>query len=87
MRVAFLAVFVYLVVSFALQSIDVLRLAGQASELERTVESLRQTNEVTRERIEYARTDVFIEQVAREELGLVGPKEIPYAPGSDLPGP
>lgn len=87
MRVAFVIVFVYLIVSFVLQSVDVLRLAGQASALEEELETLRRSNQVLQERIEYAKTDEYIEQVARERLGLVGPHEIPYAPGGDSTGP
>lgn len=87
MRVAFVIVFVYLIVSFVLQSVDVLRLAGQASALEEELETLRRSNQVLQERIEYAKTDEYIEQVARERLGLVGPNEIPYARGGDSTGP
>jgi len=70
-----------------LQSVDLLRLAGQVGDLERRVEAIRFQNELLREQIDFAKTDAYIEQVAREELGLVRPNEVLYAPSSQGSGP
>lgn len=80
-RVAFAVVFVYLFVGFCLQQIEVMKLARQVGDLEAQAASLEAENARLAEEIEYAKSDAYIEQVAREELGLVWPNEIPYAPG------
>lgn len=77
----FVVIFVYLAVSFVLQEFTVLGLVEQVRSLERQASELEAANAELKEEIQYARTDAYIEQVAREELGLVWPNEIPYAPG------
>jgi len=83
-RAAFLIVFAYLIVSFMLQEIEVLRLARQVRQLEAEAAELTAANQKLAEEIKYAQTPEFIERMAREELGLVWPNEIPYAPGAEV---
>lgn len=85
-RVAFLVVFAYLIVGFALQEIEVLGLTRQVRELEAEAAGLATENARLVEEIKYVQTDTYIEQVAREELGLIWPNEIPYAPGGRTTG-
>jgi len=47
--------------------------------LEDQVTALRAENQRLAQEIEFTKTDEYIKQVAREELGLVWPDEIPYA--------
>ncbi len=84
-RVAFFVVFVYLFVSFCLQEVEVFRLARQVRQLENQAAALEAENASLVKEIEYTRSDAYIEQVAREELGLVWPNEIPYVPGRRIP--
>jgi len=49
--------------------------------LEDQVTALRAENQRLAQEIEFTKTDEYIKQVAREELGLVWPDEIPYAHG------
>lgn len=81
-RLIFVGVFIYLVVGFGLQELEVLRLANQVRALEERVVELREANDRLRQEIEYAKTDAYIIEVAREQLGLVWPNEIPYASGT-----
>lgn len=80
-RLAFFVLFAYFLASICLQQIEVLSMAREVRLLEARVAELRRANDRLQEEIEYAQTDAFIEQVAREQLGLIGPNEVPYAPG------
>ena len=57
-------------------------MARQVRILEAKAAEIERVNDLLREEIDYARTDTYIEQVAREQLGLIGPNEVPYAPGA-----
>jgi cell division protein DivIC len=80
-RIAFFALFIYLFASFCLQQIEVLSLMRQVRALENRAAEISRANDLLREEIDFARSDAYIEQVAREQLGLIWPNEIPYAPG------
>ncbi|HCJ10696.1 MAG TPA: hypothetical protein DHW14_05985 [Clostridiales bacterium] len=80
-RLVFTLVFIYLIVGFAFQQVVVFRLADQVRELERRAEEIREFNEQLRARIDHAKTDEYIIEVAREKLGLVWPNEVPYTTG------
>jgi len=80
-RVAFIIVFIYLIVSLVLQQFELFGLQARVRELEHQVEALQAANQELREQIDYAQTDAYIEQVARERLGLVHPGEVLYTPG------
>jgi len=85
---AFIIVFIYLAASLVIQQFELLGLQTRVRELERQVENLQAANQELQEQIEYARTDAYIEQVARERLGLVRPNEVLYTTGEDSqPGP
>ncbi len=86
-RVAFMIVFAYLLASFVFQEFDVWSLARQVRQLEDQAALLETENERLTEEIKYAQTPEYIERIAREELGLVWPNEIPYAPGRWVPHP
>ncbi|MCL6581456.1 MAG: septum formation initiator family protein [Firmicutes bacterium] len=79
-RLAFLVIIAYLVFGFVAQEMKVMALARQVRELERQAESIRVENERLKREIEFAKSDEYIIRVAREELGLVWPNEVPYAP-------
>jgi cell division protein FtsB len=81
-RLAFWVVFAYLIVGFVLQEIEVLGLVRQVRALEAEAADLSTENARLLKEIEYAQTDAYVEQVAREELGLIWLNEIPYSPGS-----
>jgi cell division protein FtsB len=83
-RVAFLVVFVYLIAGLCFQIVEVLQMRRLVLGLEDQVAALRAENQRLAQDIEFARTDEYIKQVAREELGLVWPDEIPYARGVRL---
>ncbi len=80
-KLIFAVVFVYLFASFCVQEVNVLSLAAQVRDLEHQTERLEAENARLLDDINFARTDAYIERVAREELGLVWPNEIPYASG------
>lgn len=84
-RVAFMIVFAYLFASFVFQEFDVWSLARQAHQLEDQAARLEAENQRLTEDIKYAQTPEYIERIAREELGLTWPNEIPYAPGGNGP--
>ena len=83
-RIAFLVVFVYLFVSLSVQMIDVFRMRHLVQELDAQLAALRVDNERLTQEIAFVKTDQYVQQVAREELGLVWPNEIPYARGVRL---
>ena len=80
-RVAFLVVFVYLIAGLCFQVVEVLQMRGLVLGLEDQVAALRAENQRLAQEIEFTKTDEYIKQVAREELGLIWPDEIPYARG------
>jgi cell division protein FtsL len=86
-RLAFLVVFVYLFTGLVLQSVEAMGLARQARDLEQRVAALTEENERLAAEIEYAKTDEYIERIAREELGLTRPNEIPYSTAGASTGP
>ncbi len=74
-------VFAYLIIGFVVQEFEVLRLSRMEQQLEDQAGALEAENKRLAEEIAYAQTPEYIERIAREELGLVWPNEIPYAPG------
>jgi len=79
-RLAFLVIIAHLVFCFVAQEMKVMELARQVRELERQAESIRVENQRLEREIEFAKSDEYIIRVAREELGLVWPNEVAYAP-------
>ena len=63
------------------------RLRREAARLERQVQTLRQENAQLREEIRRLHTPVYIERLAREQLGLVKPGEIPVILLRPTPSP
>lgn len=75
-----LAVFmltVYLVFGYAQGFLRIRALRSEIERVERDIAELERRNEELRERITLYDSDAFVERTAREELGLVGPGEIP----------
>lgn len=77
-KLVFACILVYLLAMFAIQEVRLHRLRGQVGALKQRIAVVRQQNEALKERAELLRTPDFVERVAREELGLVKPGEIPY---------
>lgn len=66
-------VLAYALYSTAQQAIESRRMAQQVAELQRTVDGLQAKNIRLQNELTYRRGDVYVEQVAREQLGLVMP--------------
>jgi cell division protein FtsL len=63
------------------------RLRREAARLERQVQTLRRENAQLREEIRRLHTPAYIERLAREQLGLVKPGEIPVILLRPTPSP
>lgn len=77
-KLAFACILAYLLAMFAMQEVCLHRLHDQVGALKQRIAVVKQQNEALKERAELLRTPDFVERVAREELGLVKPGEIPY---------
>ncbi|MHB0884402.1 MAG: FtsB family cell division protein [Bacillota bacterium] len=67
---------------FAAQEVRVHRLRAQEAGVQAEIRQLQQANQGLQEQVNQARTDEYIEKVAREQLGLVKEGEIPYFNGT-----
>jgi cell division protein FtsL len=79
---AVIAVFLlfYLLISFFTHFNRLYVLQGDIKEIESQVEELKQKNEDLRKQLKQVQSDAYIEQVAREKLGLVKPGETRIVP-------
>ncbi len=59
------------------------RQAAQVAQLESDQEKAAAANAELERKISFAKTDEYVERVAREELGLLKPGEIRYVAGSE----
>lgn len=64
---------VYFGFSAAQRALEVQTLNQEAAQVRAEIEALKDENAELRKQIEYARSDAFVEKVAREELNLVKP--------------
>ncbi len=82
----FLFLLGYLAVSFSTQFVRLQILRRDIAEMRAQVAELQQRNAAMREELERLQSRDYIEQVAREKLGLVKPGETTIVPqGSDRP--
>ena len=73
-----LSVVVLLFNAFGSSYLSVYRLRREAAGLDREVQGLRRENAQLREELRRLHTPEYIERLAREQLGLVKPGEIPF---------
>ncbi len=70
----------YLLISFITHFNKLYALQGDIKEIERQVEEIKIKNEELRKQLKQVQSDSYIEQVAREKLGLVKPGETRIVP-------
>lgn len=71
----FLLFLIYVVSTFILQQFKIADLTQQGAELEAQKKALLQQREELKKEISLLHTDEYIEEIARDELGLVKPGE------------
>ena len=69
-----------LVISFAIRQSEVIRIKRRIEEAQAEINYLRISNSALEQQIETMKTEEYIEQMAREKLGLVMPGEVQYIP-------
>jgi len=77
-RVLLLIFLVYFVYTFTVQQLKINDLKRQEMELSREIERLSAERAELQREIELLNTDSYIEELARDQLGLVKPGEILY---------
>ncbi|MFZ5650575.1 MAG: FtsB family cell division protein [Bacillota bacterium] len=79
---AIIAIFLlfYLLISFFMHFHRLYALQNDIREIERQVEELKAKNEDLRKQLKQVQSDSYIEQTAREKLGLVKPGETKIVP-------
>lgn len=77
-RVLLLIFLVYFVYTFTVQQLKINDLKRQEMELSREIERLSAERAELQKEIELLNTDSYIEELARDQLGLVKPGEILY---------
>ncbi|MFO7152700.1 MAG: septum formation initiator family protein [Bacillota bacterium] len=77
-RVLLLIFLVYFVYTFTAQQLKINDLKRQEMELSREIERLSAERAELQKEIELLNTDSYIEELARDQLGLVKPGEILY---------
>jgi len=77
-RVLLLIFLVYFVYTFTAQQLKINDLKRQEMELSREIERLSAERAELQREIELLNTDSYIEELARDQLGLVKPGEILY---------
>lgn len=70
----------YMGLILLLQEINVVRLHRELSQLRQQVRAAHEYNAALYRRIRMMSSDAYIEQVAREQLGMTRPDEIPFLP-------
>ncbi|MFA6655421.1 MAG: septum formation initiator family protein [Bacillota bacterium] len=68
------------VVSFAIRQTEVIRIKRRIEEVKAEIDYLRISNNALEQQIEIMKTPEYIEEIAREKLGLVMPGEVQYIP-------
>lgn len=68
---------IYLTFSTARKAMEVYQLNQQASRIRQDVALLKDRNAELRRQVEYLQSPEYVERVAREQLGLVMPGDIP----------
>jgi cell division protein FtsB len=82
-RLAVLVIFGYGLYIAASQQLDVSAVNHEANATRTRVEQLKQQNKSLAEEKARLATPAYVEKLAREELGLVKPGEIPYIPAGN----
>ncbi len=82
-----LAVGALLLHAYGASTLTAYRMRREAARLERQVQALRRENAQLREEIRRLHTPAYIERLAREQLGLVRPGEIPVILVRPTPSP
>lgn len=77
-RVFFLAVVLYALTIFIGQGFRVISLRSEVARIKEEIEFHRVNTEIMQRRVEAMQGDEYVEQVAREQLGLVMPGEVAY---------
>jgi len=69
---------VYALVLFTGQAVKFFSLRAEVAQLEEQIRFHSVNNEILRQRVEAMQGDAYIEQMAREQLGLIRPGELLY---------
>ena len=80
-------VFVYILSLTAQRAIEGYQMARQVDLARKEVAELRQQNVELQERIARYRSDAYVEKIAREELNLVRPGDVPVIVIAPTPAP
>ncbi|GEM_PF-438860 len=78
MAVCLVVFVIYAVVILITQQIRLMEFERNISRVSQEIASAQSTQNELNEQIDYMSTDAYIEQIAREKLGLIRPGEIPY---------
>ena len=70
----------WITIGFANRYIHIVFLQGKIVRLEREIAATTSRNEAIRQQIQDMQSDVYIEKIAREKLGLIKPGETVYIP-------
>lgn len=72
--------FVYITVIFMLQHVHHIHLQRQLHETQKQIIEARRKNTELRAKVREMNSDAYIEQKAREDLGMIRPGELPFLP-------
>lgn len=70
----------WITIGFANRYLHIVLLQGKIVRVEREIAATTSRNEATRRQIQDMQSDVYIEKIAREKLGLIKPGETVYIP-------
>lgn len=69
---------IYSVYTLAYQQFELIRYSKTKSNIEAQIAELQQEIEVNKNKIEFIKSEAYIEEVAREKLGMLRPEEKIY---------
>ena len=69
---------IYSVYTLAYQQVELIRYSKTKSNIEAQIAELQQEIEVNKNKIEFIKSEAYIEEVAREKLGMLRPEEKIY---------
>lgn len=77
-RIILAICFLYVLVLLVDQQLQIASVGSQRAEIARQIAVLKEANAALERELELLRTNAYVERVAREQLGLIKPGEIPY---------
>ncbi len=77
----------YLAFAVGSKALELYRLQERSAAVRHEIEGLKDRNEALRKQIEYLRSDADVEDMARQQLGLMRPEDTPVTVVSSSQGP